>query len=142
MNYDQTKEVERIRKMEAGREMDLLVAQKIFGIKKIYYEEWDEEKESPMYIPSGKPWRTHKIDAKTLPAFSQYAAPAIQVAGQFFRCKIDMVPKLERCVCLLWNDELTGSISGEGKTLPLAICRAALLRRILNGESEIRPKVR
>ena len=39
------------------------------GIKKIYYEEWDTEHQSPMFIPSGKPWRTHQIDAMPVPKF-------------------------------------------------------------------------
>jgi hypothetical protein len=39
------------------------------GIKKVYYEDYDEGKEYPMFIPSGKPWRTHKIDAMPVPDF-------------------------------------------------------------------------
>ena len=53
-----------------GRELDLIIADKIFGIKKVYYSKWDTEKENPQYIPSGKPWRTHQIDAKPIPHFS------------------------------------------------------------------------
>jgi len=37
------------------------------GIKKIHYEEWDTEHQIPMFIPSGKPWRTHQIDAMPVP---------------------------------------------------------------------------
>ena len=54
------------------RKMDLLILEKVWGIKpnKIHYQEWDDKKECPEYIPSGKPWRTHQIDAKPVPYFS------------------------------------------------------------------------
>lgn len=51
------------------RQLDLIIADKIFGIKKVYYGEWDTDKSCPEYIPSGKPWRTHQIDAKPIPHF-------------------------------------------------------------------------
>lgn len=46
------------------------LAIKFLGIKKVYYGEWDEDKVSPMYIPSGKPWKTHQIDAVLMPRFT------------------------------------------------------------------------
>lgn len=52
------------------RQLDLIIADKIFGIKKVYYSEWDTGKEYPEYIPSGKPWRTHQVDAKPMPHFT------------------------------------------------------------------------
>jgi hypothetical protein len=54
--------------------MDLLIAREIFGIKKIHYEEWDTGHEWPNYIPSGKPWRTHRLDAEIVPQYSDDAA--------------------------------------------------------------------
>src|SRR5690348_3231259 len=51
----------------------------VFGAKKVWAENYDTEKvvvwdgETPCdalhWIPSGKPWRTHKICAKPLPDF-------------------------------------------------------------------------
>ena len=38
---------------------------------KLHYQEWDDTKEFPYYIPSGKPWRTHKIDSKPVPKFTR-----------------------------------------------------------------------
>ena len=58
------------------------------GIKKIYYSEWDTDKHYPMYIPSGKPWRTHQIDAKPIPNFLD---PNYGIAS----CFKWLVPKLD-----------------------------------------------
>jgi hypothetical protein len=52
------------------RSLDLLIAEHIFGIKKVYHQDWDKENCGLEYIPSGKPWRTHRIDAQMLPRFS------------------------------------------------------------------------
>ena len=46
------------------------LAVRFLGIKKIFYGEWDSDKSWPMYIPSGKPWRTHQIDARPVPQFT------------------------------------------------------------------------
>ena len=53
------------------RELDLTVLHLIFGVKRVYYNDWDTEKEfNPEYIPSGKPIKTHAIDLKLVPRFS------------------------------------------------------------------------
>ena len=50
--------------LAAGRELDAEVATKLFGLKPFEIDGYWQ------YIPSGKPRRTHMIDAVPLPAFS------------------------------------------------------------------------
>ncbi|KKL10661.1 hypothetical protein LCGC14_2553610 [marine sediment metagenome] len=38
---------------------------------KLHYQYYDEDKRFPYFIPSGKPWRTHKIDGRPLPNFTE-----------------------------------------------------------------------
>lgn len=61
--------------MTAGPELDKLVHRKIFGVKekRIYKREWSTDY---YYIPSGKPWRTHQIDARPIPRYSRDIAAA------------------------------------------------------------------
>jgi len=62
--------------MSERNELDMLIGREVFGIKKFYYENIDfvlgeeGDKEHPFYIPSGKPLRTHRIDAVPLPRYS------------------------------------------------------------------------
>jgi len=117
---------EEILKMEAGRELDILILKTIWGVKKIHYWEWDKDKSKPQYIPSNKPWRTHQIDARSVPSFSNEIYPAFLI-----------VEKLDGCLHLkqhgkkgIWEAlfcEAGPEHEASGKTAPLAICRAALL---------------
>jgi hypothetical protein len=51
--------------------LDLKLFTDLFPKVKIFYDEdWDTEHKSPMYIPSGKPKRTHMIDAVLVPRFT------------------------------------------------------------------------
>ena len=62
------------------RERDMLVAEKVFGWKgEVFYEDWDELKEFPNMIPSGKPRKTHAIDAKPVPSFTTHISAAKDV---------------------------------------------------------------
>lgn len=36
----------------------------------IHYGSWDTDREYGQFIPSGKPWKTHSIDAKPVPEFT------------------------------------------------------------------------
>ena len=56
---------------KSEQELNIKLATHLLGIKKIYYSEWDTDKSYPLYIPSGKPWRTHQIDAARVPDFTQ-----------------------------------------------------------------------
>ena len=38
----------------------------------LHYHDWDNMREFPYYIPSGKPWRTHQIDSRPLPRFARF----------------------------------------------------------------------
>lgn len=68
--------------MQPGRELNALVLETVFGFprKKLfppeYYEEGDEPFAHYYYIPSGKPKRTHMIDACMVPDFSGSIAAA------------------------------------------------------------------
>lgn len=42
----------------------------LLGVKKIHFQDWDDKREYPYYIPSGKPWRTHRIDARPVLCFT------------------------------------------------------------------------
>ena len=125
--------------MDAGRELDLIIASKIFGIKKIHYGKWDTEKKFPQYIPSGKPWRTHQIDAKPVPAFSTHIAHAWEIVEKLRRDGWNISISADNgwgCTFYKVNvqgdeqfnatwEESHGPINSD--TTPLAICRAALL---------------
>lgn len=61
--------------MAGERGLDVEVAQMVFGVKRFYDEDgslwggsWNDS--WPYYIPSGKSWRTHRIDAIPVPGFS------------------------------------------------------------------------
>lgn len=57
--------------MDDNRTLDVALIQ-LLGVKKIHYQDWDEGRDHPYYIPSGKPWRTHQIDAKPVPCFATH----------------------------------------------------------------------
>jgi hypothetical protein len=59
---------------EAGRCLDAWALPVLVGPKRgrIYYPDYmeDAKKEFPYWIPSGKPWRTHQLDAMPVPRLS------------------------------------------------------------------------
>jgi len=120
---------------KVGRELDLIIANKVFGIKKIYYEEWDTEHELPMYIYSGKPWRTHRIDATPLPHFSTDPCGSYNVIIKMAE-KYHWIIKGSRGVGFPWiagltlltEEEICGCSTYEavGDTEMEAVCRVAL----------------
>jgi hypothetical protein len=113
--------------MHAGRELDALVAEKLLGIKKLYYEERDTDKKYPRYIPSGKPWRTHRIDAHPLPRYSIYIGDAWEVVDKLIAIKYGVLVGFYRGQ---WSVQITDNgnlvVTHEADTAPLAICLAAL----------------
>lgn len=59
-------------------QLNRAIAEHIYGKKiKVHFQGYDAERRFPYFIPSGKPWRTHQIDAKPLPDF--LADPACTV---------------------------------------------------------------
>lgn len=118
-----------------GKELDLAIADKIFGIKKVYYGEWDTDKEYPEYIPSGKPWRTHQIDAKPIPHFSTNPDAAyvlkLKMAKKYhWLIKSPFAPDLQWIAGLTplnvsgWNGN--PDFVAHGNTEMEAVCRVAL----------------
>jgi len=107
------------------RALDLKLSEAM-GIT-IYYDEWDTAQEIPLHIPSGKPWKTHSLEAKPLPNFHNNYGAAFSLLDLF---KEMTAFKLERGISEWWWCGIAFSIGvsakGEGKTAPLAICNAAL----------------
>lgn len=80
-----------------GRELDAAVAERVFGIKKVFlpsaYKSSDDvwgATDSPHYIPSGKSPRTHMIDAKEVPYFSTDIAAAMQVVERLQNVNVEL----------------------------------------------------
>jgi hypothetical protein len=136
--------------MSPGRDLDVLVAEKVLGIKVVFpllagreYREakGDEARDLrfPYYVPSGKPWRTHgRCDGATLPFFSTDIADAWMVVAEFQRgwrnkkaaAAIDLhisdCCAEEDCFCKIKAPDIRDVMAG-GTTMPMAICKAALL---------------
>lgn len=68
--------------LQPGPDLDVLFLEKIEGFprKKTFLTEYSAD---PYYIPSGKPRRTHLIDAKPVPRFSRDNAVALAVLERF-----------------------------------------------------------
>lgn len=121
---------------KTGIELDLIIAEQIFGVKKVYYSEWDEKKEYPEYIPSGKPWRTHQIDAKYIPHFSTDPSASyllkLKMAERFhWQIKSPFYPN-QPWFAGLTPHNMTGfngvpDFMGQGSTEMEAVCRVALI---------------
>jgi hypothetical protein len=107
------------------RELDLKIAEAM-GID-IYYNDWDTRHEIPLYIPSGKSWKTHSMEARPLPSYHKNYGSAFSLLDIF---KNMAGFKLERGFTEWWwcgIEFITGlSAKGEGKTAPIAICNAVL----------------
>ncbi len=123
--------------LQAGRQLDFEIALKVFGIKKVYYQEHDRKQEWPEYIPSGKPWRTHQIDARPIPHFSTEPSAAYllklevakrgfwwEIHSPFFRSQ-PWFAGLTPHNTTGWNGE--PDFKAQGKTEMEAVCRVALL---------------
>jgi len=108
------------------RELDLQIA-KATGIK-VYYNDWDVKQDIPLYIPSGKPWKTHSMEARPLPSYYKNYGSAFSLLDLFSSLAGF---KLERGFTQWWWCGivfLTGlSAKGEGETAPIAICKAVLM---------------
>lgn len=99
------------------------------GALKIFYGEWDEYKTCPMYIPSGKPRRTHAIDAIPLPPYSTNIGAAWLVVEKMRERGFEMYLESDhgmpgRFYCSFHDSD--GCKSGMGDSAPEAICLAAL----------------
>jgi len=133
---------EEILAMEAGRELDVLVAKEIFGIEVEWdYALWDVNKQcNKLPFCKGKP-RTvlgpmaHSV-SNTIPGYSTDISAAWLVVEKL----IDIHPQgdfhlehLEDEWCCGWCYPPSGADLDNwicGKTAPEAICKAALLTRL------------
>lgn len=125
----------------ANRETDKLIAEKIFGIKKIFCPSDVDElgymntSDDYHFIPSGKPPRTHLIDAQRIPNYSTDIAAAWQIVEQmsastkefwtlnYFSTGATVEFFYEGGRDRLWQ---VGNHEADAEDMPLAICRAAL----------------
>jgi len=114
--------------MQAGPALDAEVARRVFGIKKPFAAEGYQDN-GLYYIASGKPRRTHAIDAVPLPRYSiDPAAACLVVEAMRARgCCVVIQdhpdPPTWRCEFI---DELGTEHRRTAETFPLAVCRAAL----------------
>lgn len=68
--------------LQPGPELDVLVLERVFGfpVRKTFPMEWSTDLH---YIPSGKPKRTHMIDAVPVPRFSRDDCVALLAIERF-----------------------------------------------------------
>jgi hypothetical protein len=118
---------ETTQEMEAGRALDVTVLVEVFGFprKKVFSPEWTDDAH---FIPSGKPRRTHMIDARPVPWFSTSIAAAWDVVEEAARRGMPATVVVAMGLDGNpdgWNATWAGMGAHAG-TAPLAICRAAL----------------
>ena len=80
MNKKQLKLYAEHTHLDADRRLDVAILI-LLGARALRYSEYgDPDRRDPRYIPSGKPWRTHRIDSQLVPCFSMhwYAAGELQ----------------------------------------------------------------
>lgn len=123
------------------RQLDTQVAEQVFGIQKIFQPYTVKSASSSLYfgnpfdlvyIPSGKPPRTHMIDAVAVPSYSTDIAAAMQVVEKMREC----YPQIwftcgfagddKWMAGFEWANTSDGSVSVIAESLPQAICEAAL----------------
>lgn len=113
--------------LAAGVALDAEIARTIFKIKRLYTwngEPWTgQEGEWLVYIPSGKPWRTHSIDAVALPRFSEDPGAAMMLLDDWQ--DYDIQRRNGWYTVELF--EPSREHRAHAETLPLAICRARLI---------------
>jgi hypothetical protein len=133
----------RILSLMPGPELNVEVGRVIFGIKRFYSYDgkpWEPgATDWPQFIPSGKPWRTHSIDAVALPRFSEEAGAAWSVVEALPGCctKItrENVAGVRYDVTINLDESHTRTFHARAGTMPLAVARAALIATL-----EARPR--
>jgi hypothetical protein len=124
-----------IERMGAGKETDVEILVRIFGYprKKIFVPEWAEGSTEFYYIPSGKPKRTHMIDAQPVPLFSDSISAAWLIVRHLkakgLGVSIDDFSDVAGCSILApVKDGCWEAVAMvRAKTAPEAICKAALI---------------
>jgi hypothetical protein len=115
--------------MRPGLELEALILEKIFGFprKKIFSPY--EGSSYQWYIPSGKPRRTHEIDAKPVPWFSRSMDAAwdvvIEMRKKGWRVSLSEVADGE-WNCRFCPEDTSKYVFKIAATPTMAICLAAL----------------
>ena len=113
-----------VSELEAGRELDALIVQRIIGAKVVWQDGepcWAHIHRDPrIYPPSSR---------VPVPPFSTEMAAAWSIiehlTGKGWWVRIEHVEPVHRLADERWTVNL-GEYEGDGPTAPLAICRAAL----------------
>lgn len=105
--------MDEIMKLEAGRKLDALVAEKVMGFSDVHEH---------IYSSGEKQW-VHG-DFRSLPRFSTDISDAWKVVEKFIEGEFPIDCELHTTV-MGWYCDL-GDGSANAETAPLAICRAAL----------------
>lgn len=123
--------------IKAGVELDVQVLRALFGVKRVYCrygQPWTPDMETPtdraFYIPSGKPWRTHSIDAVPAPRFSTDIDAAWAVVERLtqMRYSVRLMTMAEHynVAHVKLSVMSFGECQAKANTMPEAICRVAL----------------
>jgi hypothetical protein len=112
--------------MPAGRELDALIAERIFGLKD-GGTHWVNSEGKPTFL---KVWDSEWLSEPFYPSedidFAWYVVEKMQVHG--FNTRVEVQ---SQTVCSMWvkNLNIRGPepVTARAETAPLAICRAALL---------------
>jgi hypothetical protein len=120
--------------LPAGPELDVQVQRVVFGTKIKSIRCPNDNPDWPMYIPSGKPWRTHAIDAIPVPKYSTSIEAAWLIVEAFpsccFRIDRERAAGIRYDATIIMDGEQPydhgRTIHAMAATAPLAICRAAL----------------
>ncbi len=95
---------------------------------KLHYNDWDEERQFPYFIPSGKPWRTHKIDSRPVPNFPEDLNACFKWLVPKLKDKVDWIQFELDAGWICWLDlgeEGQYSNQQDGVETPaLALCKA------------------
>jgi hypothetical protein len=117
---------EEILNMPAGREMDALIAEKVFHWKD-GGEYWVTSEGKPTFL---KVWNSGYYSEPFYPSedidYAWYVIERMQVRG--FNTRVEVMPQI---TCAMWvknmNEYGPAPIIVRSESAPLAICRAALL---------------
>ncbi|MHB8172129.1 MAG: BC1872 family protein [Thermincolia bacterium] len=111
--------------MKPGRELDALVAEKVMGER----VRSRGQLESCIMPGANKPWRA-------IPNYSTDISASwevIETLASVFRM-LERVPLISQYTCTVWPDNLLKPIKVNAPTAPEAICKAALLVCLRDGE--------
>ncbi len=126
--------------------LNVEIARLVWPKMRLFYEDWDTDKLHPMCIPSGKPLRTHKIDARPIPRYDVDPGAALGLLEYVLRQRRKR-PSVSQLlyedtplvvtditisedgvyveICSFFDPEyMLAQFTGEADTLPAAIARA------------------